>query len=391
MNGEREQRGMKGRGAGFNPGNRFEKAHLAPDPDPQPPAPDDDSVHLPVLGNPASATSPQPFPDPISPPTTYLPDHSRSVIATNSSPDIPFSASINPYRGCSHGCIYCYARPTHEYLGFSAGLDFESKILVKHDAPELLRAALASPKWQPQVIAMSGVTDCYQPAEAKFKITRGCLEVLLEFRNPVGIITKNHLVTRDLDILRQLAALDCVQVSVSITTLRPELTRILEPRTSVPRDRLRAIRELADAGIPVNVMVAPVIPALTDHEMPAILEAARDAGARSAGFTLLRLPFAVKDLFTDWLDRHFPDRKNKVLNRIRDLRGQPKGAAGKLNDPNFHSRMRGQGAWADQMSQIFKLHTTRLGLNQRTFTLSTAHFRRPAEINPRDALPLFDG
>jgi len=376
---------IKGRGAADNPKNRFEKTHLAPDPDPQPPSLDEvEAIHLPVLGAagvpsaeaPASASG-----------TVYLPDRTRSIIATNSSPDIPFAASINPYRGCSHGCIYCFARPTHEYLGMSAGLDFETKILVKYDAPELLRAALASPKWRPQLIAMSGVTDCYQPIERKLRLTRRCLEVLLDFRNPVGIVTKNHLVTRDIDLLKALAAFDCVSVTVSLTTLNAELTRILEPRTSVPRDRLKAVKELSAAGVPVNVLMAPVIPAITDHEMPAVLEAAKEAGAKTAGFVPLRLPFGVKDLFGDWLDRHFPDRKNKVLNRIRDIRGQPRGD-GKLNDPNFHTRMRGEGVWAEHFAQVFQLHAERLGLNERGYASSTAHFRRPDP--PPAPLPLFD-
>jgi DNA repair photolyase len=230
------------------------------------------------------------------------------------------------------------------------------------------------------------VTDCYQPAEREFRITRQCLEVLLDFRNPCGVISKNHLVTRDIDLLQQLAAFDCVQVFLSITTLDAGLTQLMEPRTSVPRDRLRAIRELTAAGIPVGVMVAPVIPALTDHEMPRILEAARQAGATSAGFVPLRLPFVVKDLFTEWLERHFPDRKNKVLNRIRDLRG------GKLNDPNHGSRMRGEGVWANQIAQTFKLHIARLGFNNEDRKRSIAHFRVPPRpLAQGDQLALFEG
>ena len=224
--------------------------------------------------------------------TQFFKDHSKTVIARNDSPDVGFSASLNPYRGCEHGCIYCYARPTHEYLGFSAGLDFESKIMVKEDAPELLRAELLSPKWQPQVIFMSGVTDCYQPVERKLKLTRRCLEVLAEFRNPVFIITKNRLVTRDIDLLSELARHQAAAVWLSITTLDPELRKVMEPRTSPPAARLAAIRELAQAGIPVGVNVAPVIPGLTDHEMPAILQAAAEAGATAAGYTVVRLPYA---------------------------------------------------------------------------------------------------
>ena len=360
---------VQGRGAADNPANRFERTHYAPDEDPQPFFDDDND---PAEGEEA-VRSQSKIENQKSKITHYLPDHSRTVIASNNSPDIPFARSINPYRGCSHGCIYCYARPTHEYLGMSAGLDFETKILVKHNAPELLRAELAAKSWQTQMIAFSGVTDCYQPIERKLQITRRCLEVLLDFRNPVGITTKNHLVTRDLDLLAQLAAFDCVQVFISLTTLDQHLTQIMEPRTSVPRDRLRTIRELSAAGIPVGVLVAPVIPALTDHEMPAILAAAKEAGAISAACVPLRLPFAVKDLFADWLDRHLPDRKAKILNRLRDLRG------GRLNDPNLGSRMEGQGVWAEHIARTFHLHATRLGLNKEECRLSTGHFRRPGE------------
>ena len=249
--------------------------------------------------------------------TEYLPDHSRSIIAENDSPDVGFEASLNPYRGCEHGCIYCYARPTHEFLGYSAGLDFETKILVKHDAPGLLRKELASPRWRPRALGLSGVTDPYQPIERKLELTRRCLAVLAEFRQAVSIITKNRLVTRDIDILKDLAAHRAGGVFMSITSLDPELIGRLEPRTSRPSGRLEAIAALADAGIPVGVMVAPVIPGLTEHEMPAILKAAADAGAQSAGYILVRLPMAVSGLFQDWLETHFPDRKDKVLGRIR--------------------------------------------------------------------------
>jgi len=367
---------IKGRGAAGNLKNRFEKAGYAADPDPQPEVIFDEEL---AAGERAEDALGRRLPL-----TQYIPDHTRTIVATNASPDIPFSASINPYRGCSHGCIYCYARPTHEYLGMSPGLDFETKILVKHDAPELLRAELSSKKWVPRMVACSGVTDCYQPIERKLKLTRRCLEVLLDFRNPVGIVTKNALVARDLDILQQLAAFDCVGVFFSVTTLDPGLTRIMEPRTSVPRDRLKAMKELADAGVPVGVMVAPVVPGITDHEMPAILEAAKEAGAGSAGFVPLRLPFAVKDLFADWLERHFPERKNKVLNRIRELRG------GALNDPNAHTRMRGEGIWAEHIARQFEIHTARLGLNKRDLNFSAEHFRVPARpVKEGDQLGLF--
>ncbi len=305
------------------------------------------------------------------PRTQFIPDASATLINYNDSPDIPFTASLNIYRGCEHGCAYCYARPTHEYLGFSPGLDFETKIVVKYRAPELLRQELASPKWTPQVIAMSGVTDCYQPAERKLQLTRRVLEVFAEFRNPVGIVTKNHLVTRDVDLLAQLARFNAVVVYVSLTTLDAELTPKLEPRASLPQMRLAAIRTLHAAGVPVGVMLAPMIPGLNDHELPNLLAAAAAAGAQSAGLVPLRLPFAVKDIFSDWLTRHFPDRKENVLNRIRSLRG------GKLNAPDFGDRMRGQGIWAEQLRQMFAVATRKVGLAQRDYQLTTEHFRRP--------------
>ena len=230
--------------------------------------------------------------------------------------------SLNPYRGCEHGCIYCYARPTHEYLGLSAGLDFETKILVKHDAPELLRRELASPRWEPRVLALSGVTDPYQPVERRLRLTRRCLEVMAEFRQAVAIVTKNRLVTRDIDLLAGLARHQAAGVWLSITTLDAELAGQLEPRTSRPEGKLAAIRALADAGIPTGVMIAPVIPGLTEHEMPAILEAAARAGAQFACYVMLRLPMAVSGLFEDWLDRHRPAAKEKILGRIRRHAGR---------------------------------------------------------------------
>jgi DNA repair photolyase len=338
---------IKGRGAIGNPRNRFETIEIERD---------------------------EEVPGPERVETELLRDTSRSVIAYNDSPDVGFSASVNPYRGCEHGCVYCYARPFHEYLGFSAGLDFESKILVKENAPELLRKELSSPKWKPQTLAMSGVTDCYQPAERRLEVTRRCLEVLAEFRNPVGVITKNELVTRDIDILQELAAHDAAVVMLSITTLDPEVARRMEPRASHPRDRLKAIERLAAAGIPVGVMVAPVVPAITDHEMPKILEAAAAAGARTAGYVVMRLPGAVAGLFERWLEEHFPDRKEKVLNRVRDLRG------GQLYDPRFGNRMRGEGLFADQIRVTFQTFKRRYGLDQPFPELSTAAFRVPGRV-----------
>ena len=343
-------RSIVGRGASGNVPNRFEKI--------------------------SSQTEPGEM-DPEKPETVYLRDHSRSIIARNDSPDIGFDASINPYRGCSHGCVYCYARPTHEYLGFSAGLDFESKILVKEAAPELLRKELSSPRWEPKVLSMSGVTDPYQTVEKKLRLTRRCLEVLAEFRNPVVIVTKNHLVTRDIDLLSELASHCAAAVAVSLTTLDDDLRRVMEPRTSQPARRLAAIKALAEAGIPVGVMTAPIIPGLTDHELPDLLSAAADAGAAFAGFVPMRLPGAVRPLFENWLSRHFPDRKEKVLNRIRSMR------SGNLNDPRFGSRMKGEGLFAEHIAQLFEISCRRAGIEPGRFPkLSTAALRRDGGAQP---------
>ena len=345
---------VKGRGTANNPKNRFEEIELAPDPE----AAEDEAV---------------------APATKFYRDESKSVIATNDSPDLGFSASLNPYRGCEHGCVYCYARPTHEYLGFSAGLDFETRIMVKRDAPSLLRKELESPAWKPQVVVLSGVTDCYQPVERRLRLTRGCLEVFAEFRNPVSIVTKNHLVTRDADLLSELARHRAAAVFISITTLDGGLARTMEPRASAPSRRLAAIAALASAGVPVGVLIAPVIPGLTEHEIPAILAAAKKAGARHAGRVMLRLPFGVKELFDRWLERHEPLKRKKVLGRIRDVRG------GRLTDPAFGTRLRGQGPLADQIHQLFSATCLRLGISERGPELSAESFRRPGPVQ----LPLF--
>ena len=308
--------------------------------------------------------------DPL-PRTEFLADDSQTIIAYNDSPDLGFNASLNPYRGCEHGCVYCYARPTHEYLGFSPGLDFETKIMVKHEAPDLLRRELAAKRWKPQTIAMSGVTDCYQPIERKLKLTRRCLEVLAECRNPVGIVTKNSLVTRDLDLLQELAHYRAVAVFISLTTLDADLRSVLEPRTSPPQARLRTIEKLAAAGIPVGVMTAPVIPAINDHEVPSLIAAAADAGARFAGYVAVRLPHANKELFDLWLDEHFPDRKEKVLNQIRSLRD------GKLNSAEFGQRMKGSGRLATQIEDMFQVASRQAGIGRERLELSAASFRRP--------------
>lgn len=337
-----------GRGAGYNPPNRFEARWYERDPDLEEP--------------PGTA-----------PATVFFEDATKSIIATNDSPDIGFDKSINVYRGCEHGCSYCFARPTHEYLGMSAGLDFESKIVVKYKAPQLLQQTLEDPRWVPERLQMSGVTDCYQPIERKLELTRQCLTVLAEYRNPVTILTKNHLVVRDLDVLSELARHDCVAVFVSVTSLDAGLIGTLEPRTSRPQARLAAIRALTAAGIPAGVMVGPVIPGLTEHELPAILTAAAEAGARYAGWTGLRLPLAVKPIFIHWLEEHFPERKDRVLNHVKAMRG------GRLNAPQFHERFRMQDAHMGMVRAMFKTTCAKLGLNKEPLELSVAHFRRRSE------------
>jgi DNA repair photolyase len=306
------------------------------------------------------------------PTTQFLKDTTRSIIAHNDSPDVGFDTSVNPYRGCEHGCAYCYARPTHEYLGFSAGLDFETKILVKEDAPALLRRELSAPRWTPRVVAMSGVTDPYQPIERHLRLTRGCLEVFADFRNPVAIITKNFLVTRDLDVLSELARYQAVAVYLSITTLQSDVSRTLEPRASHPQRRLAALAALAQAGVPAGVMVAPVIPGLTDYELPAIIAAAAQAGARYAGYGLVRLPHGVGPLFEQWLSQHAPTKKAKILHRIQAIHG------GNVHDGRFGVRMRGEGIFAEQTRALFALACRKAGLTGTSPTLSTAAFRRPA-------------
>ncbi len=302
--------------------------------------------------------------------TEFLHDDSRSLITSNDSPDLGFTHSLNPYRGCEHGCAYCYARPYHEYLGYNAGIDFESRILVKKRAPELLAEELSRKSWVPTTLACSGVTDCYQPVERELEITRRCLAVLADFRNPVGLITKNALVARDLDLLGQLAAHHAVSVTLSLTTLDPKLASLLEPRASRPQARLETLKTLSGAGIPVGVSVAPIIPGLNDHEIPALLEAAAAHGASSASGTVLRLPHAVKDVFSAWLDRFEPGRKELILGRVAELRG------GKLNDSAFGRRMTGAGPLAEQTGRLLEVARRRAGLDRPRPPLSTAAFRR---------------
>ncbi len=343
---------LKGRGAAIQPANPYLKIHR-----------EADFEHL--------AADDEYLAQLCRPPTEYLPDDSQSIVAENNSPDVGFRYSINPYRGCAHGCSYCYARPTHEYLGLSAGLDFETKVFVKHRAGELLRDFLAQPSWRPETIAFSGVTDCYQPAEREFRITRDCVAVAADCRQPIGIITKNTLVTRDIDLFQELAAHHAVRVCVSITTLDAQLARTMEPRTSSPDARLRAIRELNDAGVPAHLMLGPVIPGLNDSEIPAILAAARDAGATGAGYVLLRLPTTVREVFFDWLRRSYPDRMSRVVALIRSTR------SGRLNDSEFGRRQRGTGNVADLIADTFRLWSAKLGYTEESPPLNREAFRPP--------------
>lgn len=340
-----------GRGSASRPANRFERTHV------------EDDFEQREVGEELFA------PRHVS--TEFLPDRTQRIITENDSPDIGFRYSINPYRGCEHGCSYCYARPSHELLGLNAGLDFETKILVKQDAARLLRDELSASSWRGEQIMISGVTDCYQPAEREFCITRSLLEVMLEARQAVSIITKNVLVLRDLDLLRAMAQLRLMHVFLSVTTLDAELARVMEPRTATPAARLRAISELAAAAVPVGVMVAPVIPGLTDTELPRILQAAKEAGASSAGYVLLRLPWTVQRMFLDWLATHRPQVQQRVEALVRETRG------GKLYDSTWKARQRGQGAYAEQIGQTFQVFTRTLGLDRKLPELDTTLFTPP--------------
>jgi len=308
-------------------------------------------------------------------------ERARKILSRNDSPDIPFDRAINPYRGCEHGCVYCFARPTHAYLGWSPGLDFETRLVAKSNAVEALRAELARPGYKVDVVNIGSATDAYQPIERQWKLTRGLLELLLETRHPVSLVTKGGLVARDIDLLARLAELNLVAVYVTITTLDGEVARTLEPRAAAPWRRLEAVRELTAAGVPVGVSLAPVIPFITDEQIEHVLEAAAGAGARVAFYTMLRLPWEVKAVFLDWLEAHFPDRKAKVLHCIEDLRG------GKLNDPRFGNRMRGQGIWADLIDQRFKRAARRFGLSGNRIDLETGLFRPPARDGRGPAPP----
>lgn len=350
------------RGSSLHPPNRFERIHVEDDFEQLEGEESHDCVNKKL-------------------PTAYYTNDSQTIVTENNSPDLSFRYSVNPYLGCSHGCSYCYARPYHEYLGMNAGLDFETKIVVKPKAAELLRKFLCDPKWRAELIVFSGVTDCYQPAERKFELTRQCLQVAAEANQPVGIITKNALVTRDLDLLAPMAQKRLVSVAVSITTLDQHLAREMEPRTSTPAARLRAIEQLTSAGIPTKVMAAPIIPGLNDCEIPDILAAAKNAGAISASFTILRLPLTVEPVFLEWLERVYPEKKDRVISRIRSTREN------ELNDSTFGNRMKGKGAIAEQIRAMFRLFAKKHGLNRRLPAVNCDLFRPPT--SPAGQLRLF--
>lgn len=315
--------------------------------------------------------------------TSLQADRAKGVITTNDSPDIGFEQSINPYRGCEHGCIYCYARPSHAYMGLSSGLDFETKLFYKHDAAKVLEEELSRPRYVCKPIMLGSNTDPYQPIERRLQVTRSILTVLAKCRHPVSIVTKGVLVARDVDLLAELARQNLTSVVISLTTLDVEVKRTLEPRAASPQARLKVIRQLVDAGVPTGVLVAPVVPAITDHEMESILEAAKEAGASGAGYVLLRLPYEVKDLFREWLAQHYPQRASHVMSLVRDARG------GRDNDPNFGTRMRGTGAYAELLRSRFKVATRRLGLDSpRNVALSCTLFRRPGPAGSQLQLEL---
>lgn len=356
---------QKGRGATFNPGNRFRReAREAVDDGWTPPDDGDDQAPPPLK-------------------TTVTVQRSRTIIARNDSPDIPFTQSINPYQGCEHGCVYCYARPTHAYLDLSPGLDFETRLFAKPDAATLLEAELAKPGYVCDAIAMGTNTDPYQPIEREWKITRQILELLSACEHPVSIVTKSALVERDIDILAPMAAKHLARVYISVTTLDRELARKLEPRAAAPQRRLAAIKALADVGIPVGVMTAPIIPQLTDKDMESILEAAAANGAAYAGWTMLRLPLEVKTLFRDWLAQHYPLRAGHVMSIVQQLRG------GRDNDANFGSRMRGEGQFADLIARRFDIATRRLGLNRERAPMDTSRFKPPGRRQDASQQSLF--
>ncbi|HYK75539.1 MAG TPA: PA0069 family radical SAM protein [Daejeonella sp.] len=339
---------FKGRGAQINTHNKFLKNRYVAD--------HQEGIDEPILENSA---------------TQFLEENAKKIVSVSNSPDLPFMQSINPYQGCEHGCLYCYARNAHEYYGFSAGLDFERKIIVKRNAPQLLEKHFQKKNYQPAAIMLSGNTDCYQPVERKLKITRSMLEVFLKYKHPVSIITKNNLILRDLDILKQLAALDLVHVAVTINSLNESLRQKLEPRTVTANGRLNVIQKLSEENIPVMLMLAPIIPGLNSDEIPEVIKAAAEAGASGAAFTLVRLNGAIAEIFTDWIHKAYPDRAEKVLHLIADCH------EGKLNDSRWGKRMRGDGKIANSIHQLFKISVNRFMANRKLRPLNFEHFHPP--------------
>jgi DNA repair photolyase len=358
---------LKGRGAVTNIQGRYEKDERE--------RVDDGWLHT---GDPEEESAP-----PLR--TQVFEERAKSILTRNSSPDIPFSVSLNPYRGCEHGCIYCFARPTHSYLGLSPGLDFESRIYAKVNAPELLARELAKPGYEPEPIALGVNTDAYQPVERDLQITRRVIQTLHDCGHPFAAITKSSLIERDIDLLAPMAGRGQVMAAITVTTLDADIARTLEPRAATPSRRLRTIRTLAEAGIPVGVSIAPVIPFVTEPDMERVLEACAEAGATSASYIVLRLPWEVAPLFKDWLAAHFPDRADRVMSRVRDMRG------GKDYDSNFSTRMKGEGLWADMLKQRFQKATKRLGLNARQRgILDMSEFQRPEKQAARPSSPQLD-
>ncbi|UCB55095.1 MAG: PA0069 family radical SAM protein [Thiotrichales bacterium] len=353
-------KGIKGRGTASNSASRFLVYHNEAVDDGWYSEPDDEAR---------------------APATEIFTENSKSILTRNQSPDIPFNVSINPYKGCEHGCAYCYARPTHAYLDLSPGLDFETRIYAKPNAAALLRKALDQPGYRPEVIALGANTDPYQPVERKLTITRQILEVLQQYRHPVTIVTKSALIERDIDILGDMAQRNLVQVAVSVTSLNSELSRRMEPRATAPHRRLQAIRQLTEHGIPVSVLFAPVIPMLNDNEVESVLAASHDAGMRTAGYVMLRLPHEVKQLFQEWLQTHYPLKAKRIMNIVRDMRG------GRDYDARFGARQTGRGVYAELFAQRFRLACNRLGVDRTTIELDTGQFTRAA--GPGQQLTMF--
>jgi DNA repair photolyase len=359
---------LRGRGAVTNVRHRFQhEDRTAVDPSAE--FPDDPAPGIvPIFPvRPPAATAPGPV-------TTVAVEQARKLLSRNDSPDVPFDRAINTYRGCEHGCVYCFARPTHAYLGYSPGLDFETRLIAKANAVDALRAELARPGYRVAPVNVGSATDVYQPIERAWRLTRGVIELLLETGHPLTIVTKNALIERDLDLLQALARRNLVSVYISVTSLDADLSRALEPRASAPWRRLQTVRALADAGVPVGVLVAPVIPFINDEFLERIVEAAGQAGAYHASYTVVRLPWEVRPVFEQWLQAHFPDRADRVLHRIEDMR------EGRRNDPRFGTRMRGTGIWADLLRQRFALAVRKAGLNQQRLQLDTRQFVPPAPV-----------